>query len=140
MAPSSVASASSDIACGRCGTFVPYVSATYSDEGKLLCSDCHARADIGESSKRVAAGLSRAAYSSLIATFISFFFNPLFIVTVVALTTSIGAVVGISRSEEDRRLMGGHLVPSILACAVTLLFTGLYVLLMMFGLLIFAAS
>jgi hypothetical protein len=109
--------------CGRCGNFTPYNRSGYDETGKLLCASCLQLVDLGESEVRAQRSLRSAGYGSLTLAGVSLFVNPFLIFSILAMLSGGGTLVSVVRSEDHRKLLGAHLVPVIIASAISSLFS-----------------
>lgn len=99
-------------ACATCGRAIDPGRALYSNQGELVCDGCFGAADIDSRLERAARGL---AYGTVAAAAVSWFCNPLFIVSVIAIGNSVGALRLLSRPDVKQALGARHATMQVLA-------------------------
>jgi hypothetical protein len=108
------------VPCPRCGQAVDPTKAVYSKQGELICKSC-------ETSDIVVEGYVRAArstcYGALATGIVSVFFNPFYILSIVAVVASIRSFMLINR-QEYKSIIGSQ-YGILTAAALVGLLTGL---------------
>lgn len=83
-------------ACPKCGRWIDPNQALYNDQGELVCNGCSAQETVSKGYLRAADG---AAHSAVGMGVLSIFCNPLFIFSILAVSSAISALVMLNRQE-----------------------------------------
>ena len=94
------------IPCAKCGTTVVVNEASWSEEGERICKRCEAVQTIETGDKRAASGIVGGGVGAFALGLCSMCFNPLLIMSFMAIGTGIGTLVTIYRHPEYREKMG----------------------------------
>lgn len=85
-------------ACASCAKEISGAEISYSETGELLCSHCNGNYQAQQSDKRLIGGVKSAALSSLVVALLSFLFNPLFILTIMSISSGVYALKAVNGS------------------------------------------
>jgi hypothetical protein len=106
------------VRCSCCGNPTPSAAAAFDDDGRKLCPACDAANQIDTGDRKALAGVRGGAYSAPAAAFVSLFFNPFWIMTVMAVAGGFGAVLYFRRNPEMHRLASPGEIFAMQVCGV----------------------
>lgn len=104
--------------CASCGRPIDPKRALYSNTGDLICDGCFGTAGVNDRLTRAANGL---AMGTLVTAIVSWFCNPFFILSVIAIGNAIGALRLLVRQDVKSALGSMHqtmLIVSILGLVI----------------------
>lgn len=107
------------VACNFCGKQLTPDQVLYTTDARVACAQCNAKVDLVQTDMRVGHGIRNAALYGLVSACISFLFNPLFLVTISSMISSIYALTSVNRRGDERFTQ--HIQKDkgmILACAI----------------------
>lgn len=96
------AQAQASAACNFCGKPLTADQVLYTADARVACAQCNAKVDLVVTDMRVGHGIRNAAIYGLVSACISFLFNPLFLVTISSMISSIYAVTSVNRKGDER--------------------------------------
>jgi hypothetical protein len=89
-------------ACNFCGVPLTQDQVLYTADARVACQQCNAKVDLVVTDMRVGHGIRNAAIYGLVSACVSFLFNPLFLVTISSMISSIYAVTSVNRRGDER--------------------------------------
>lgn len=93
-------------ACPRCTKPMDPATATFDDDGSLVCVLCANAGEIDRAEQRAAMAILGPAIGGTLTALVSFLINPFWIVSVLAIASSIGALLTLLRHPEYKERMG----------------------------------
>ena len=119
----------SSIQCAECGVEVPQSEAYYADNAQQVCIQCFNAAEVASGFLNGYRGL---ASTTVLAAFLSVCFNPLYILTVIAISSGVGTLRYPHHLDaEEQRLLADHPWPKVAAIVglvVAVIMGGLHLL------------
>ena len=94
------------MSCPRCDQPMDPATAAFDREGTWVCEACANRDQIDGAEHRAAMAILGPAIGGVMTAIASFFINPFFIVSILAIASSVGAVLTLVRHPEYRQRMG----------------------------------
>ena len=92
--------------CAGCGAAIDASTATYSEEGQLICKACEAKQTIRTGDKRATDAIYGAALAALGLGLASFACNPGMLLSIAAIGTGSSALFALMRHPEYRKTLG----------------------------------
>lgn len=125
--------------CASCSATIDPTTASYSEEGRLICKACEARQTIQTGDKRAADAIFGAGIASLVLGIMSLGCNPGFIMTISAIGSGASALFTMMRHPEYRATLGEGKwmvagVSAVLGLLLGLVIPGLFTLGLMIAL------
>lgn len=111
------AGSASTIPCAACATLIDPASAHYSTAGDRICLRCNTRADIQATEGRAVSTMIAVGYGTLVAGLCSQVFNPMTLVSFLAVLQGSLALVSLLRGDWYRERLGKHYY-LILLCTI----------------------
>ena len=100
------AAAGPTIPCATCATPIDPSTASWSEQGERICKRCEAVQTIETGDQRAAATIVGGGIGALMLGLSSMCFNPLFLMSVLAIGSGVGTLVTIVRHPEYKEKMG----------------------------------
>lgn len=120
--------------CAACGVHMDPATASYSEQGEVICARCSTQETIDTGEQRAGQAIVGAAVGAFGTAIVSILcFNPFLIVSVLAVVAGIGSLVTMFRHPEYQQKVGGGkwtlaMVLSIFAILIGLIPVGLITL------------
>jgi hypothetical protein len=102
------AGSATTVPCASCATPIDPASAYYSATGDMICSRCNAVADIQATEGRAVSAMVAVGYGTLAAALLSLVFNPMLLVSFLAVLQGSLALVSLLRGNWYRKRLGAH--------------------------------
>ena len=119
------------VACNFCGAQLMPDQVLYTADARVACAACNAKVDLVVTDMRVGNNIRNAAYYAIGSAGLSFIFNPIFLVTISSMISSIYALTSVNRRGDERFTQ--HIQKdkgAILACSIIALVINAIVILM----------
>ncbi|MBE7482246.1 MAG: hypothetical protein HS104_19990 [Polyangiaceae bacterium] len=91
--------------CAACGRPLDPKAALYSSQGELICDGCFGTQGVND---RVSRAARNIAFGTLVAALVSWFCNPFFIFSIIAIANAVGALRLLVRAEVKSSLGSAH--------------------------------
>lgn len=98
--------AATTVPCASCATPIDPASAYYSATGDMVCARCNTTADIQATEGRAASTMVAVGYGTLVAGLCSLVFNPMTLVSFLAVLQGSLAIVSLLRGDWYRERLG----------------------------------
>jgi hypothetical protein len=123
-------------ACSMCGKALSGSDILYTEDARVVCNGCSAKAEISRDEGRAARNIKGAAWSCLGASVFAWFFNPFFIVNIAALLSGIFAIKSVLPGNErfTRYLSPGERTMIWVVTIIGFVLTGLELLVFLIAL------
>lgn len=112
------------IPCAKCGDSVLVAEACWSEQGERICERCDAVQTIETGDNRATSGIVGGGMGAFFLGLTSICFNPVFVMSFLAIGTGVGTLVTLHRHPEYRQKMGWKF-PAAVAGAVIGILLGL---------------
>jgi len=98
--------------CASCGSPLNPKTALYSAQGELICDGCFGAQGVNDRVSRAARSI---ALGTLVTAVISWFCNPFFVFTIIAIANAVGALRLLVRPEVKAALGPSHATMMVLS-------------------------
>lgn len=110
------------IPCAKCGAPVRPNEASWSEDGERICKRCEAVQTIETGDQRAANGIIGGGIGAFFLGLCSICFNPLLVMSFLAIGTGVGTLVTMYRHPEYREKMGWQFPVAIAGAVIGILF------------------
>ena len=107
--------------CTRCGTAIDPSTAHYSETGDLVCVACKSFEDVDSADHRAAMSFLGAAGGGMMVGIISICFNPIFLMSGLAIAGCAGTLLTLWRSPQYHERMGWRVAATYILALVGIL-------------------
>lgn len=108
--------------CTRCGLLVDPEHVAFDESGDEVCASCKMLEEVGAGDELANKALLGRAFSGLGAALVSMIFNPMCVLSLLAIGLSASALFTLERHPEYHRAMGSQVLSTRLAAGLGLLF------------------
>ena len=102
-------------ACSVCGAMLEGAQVLYTSDGEIVCQKCSTAGEVRAARAKSAAAALNVAYGNIVVGVASFFFNPLFVLSIGAVGNAVYVIRRVRGDRARGELMGDGVAREVAA-------------------------